>query len=216
MARLHEYQGKELLKLSGISVPEGRVAESPEQAAEIVAELNDEVVLKAMAWTTGRFNQGLIQFAKNPEEAQTKAAGLFAKTVNNFPVNKILVERKLDIASEYFVSLIISDSEAAPLIIFSAVGGTGVEEIVQQHPDKVGFFAIDVVKGLKDYQARNLVRKTGIQGKAQLKIADVLVKLWETARKYEARSAEINPLVQTPDGQFIAAHQLNWIKLHTI
>lgn len=205
MARLHEYQGKELLKSSGIPIPEGAVAGSAEEAAQIAEKLGGEVVLKAQAWTTGRFSQGLIQFAASAAEAAEKARDLFGREVNNFVIEKVLVEKRIGIEKEYFASLIISDGEAAPVLIFSAIGGTGVEETVKEHPDKVAFFTIDVVKGFKDFQARNLLRKVGVRGKEQVKIADMLVKLYQTARKYDARSAEINPIVKTADGQFLAA-----------
>ncbi|MEJ2538001.1 MAG: succinate--CoA ligase subunit beta, partial [Calditrichia bacterium] len=120
-------------------------------------------------------------------------------------IDKVLVETKMGIETEYFASLIISDSEAAPVLIFNAMGGTGVEEIVREHPDKVAFHIIDVVNGFKDYQARNLLRKVGMPGKDQMQLADMMVLLWKTARKNDARSAEINPIVKTSEGKFLAA-----------
>ncbi|GAB4372067.1 MAG: acetate--CoA ligase family protein [Calditrichia bacterium] len=204
MARLHEYQGKDLLKKAGIPTPEGKVATTLEEVESIASEFASEVILKAMAWTTGRFSKGLIQMAKSPEEAVEKAKLILGKKVNHFTVEKVLVEKKVPIDREYFASLIVSDAEAAPVLIFSAIGGTGVEEIAKTHPDKIAFYPIDVIRGLKDYQARNLLRKVGITGKEQLKIADILVKLWEMARQSDARSAEINPLVRTTDGQYMA------------
>lgn len=205
MARLHEYQGKELLRSHGIPVPEGDVASGKEDVRKIVKELNSDVVLKAQVWTTGRFSKGLIQFAADYDEAVEKADRLFGKEVNNFTIDRILIEKKIEIKKEYFASLIISDSEAAPVMIFSAVGGTGVEEIVQNHPDKVTFFPIDIIRGFKDYHARNMLRKVGISGREQMILADILVKLWETARTYDARSAEINPIVLTGEGKLMAA-----------
>lgn len=205
MARLHEYQGKRLLEDLGIPVPEGHLATNAEEVQKIVTELRGEVVLKAQAWTTGRFAKGLIQFASDPQDAVSKAQDLFGREVNNFIIDRILIEKKIEIEQEYFASLIISDAERAPVMIFSAVGGTGVEEIVQENPDKVAFHTIDVIKGFKEYQARNLLRQVGIKGKEQLKLSAMLIKLWKLARQYDARSAEINPIVRTSDGQFLAA-----------
>jgi succinyl-CoA synthetase beta subunit len=205
MARLHEYQGKELLKSQGIPIPEGKVASGMKEVKKIVKELNGDVVLKAQVWTTGRFSKGLIQFAADSDEAAEKANRLFGKDVNNFTIDRILIEKKIEINREYFASLIISDSEAAPVMIFSGVGGTGVEEIVKNHPDKVTFFPIDIVRGFRDYHARNMLRKVGISGREQMSLADILVKLWETARACDARSAEINPIVLTNEGKFLAA-----------
>ena len=205
MARIHEYQGKQLLAKAGINIPEGQVASNPAQVKNIAVSIGCEVVLKAQAWTTGRFSKGLIQFAADADEAEKKSKKLFGREVSNFMIDKVLVEKKIEIEAEYFASLIISDNEAAPVLIFSAMGGTGVEEIVKERPGKVAFHTIDVVNGFKDYQARNLLRKVGITGKDQLQLADMMVLLWEAARKNDARSAEINPIVKTSEGKFLAA-----------
>jgi len=89
--------------------------------------------------------------------------------------------------------------------MFSSVGGTGIEEIAAAHPDKVARMHVDIITGLQDYQARNLVRRTGISGRLQRNLGGLLVALYKVARTYEARAAEINPLVQTTDGKLYAA-----------
>lgn len=205
MARIHEFQGKALLKENGISIPEGKPAYSADEVKQIVSGLGEPVVIKAQAWTTSRFAKGLIQFAETPEEAFEKAKELLGKTVNNFPVDVLLVEKKIDIQQEYYSGIIINDALKTPEIIFSSKGGSGIEEIARQHPDSVARMPIDIVEGLKDYHARNLIARTGINSKTQMKLANLLVKLWQVAKKYEARSAEINPIVQTADGKLLAA-----------
>ncbi len=205
MAKLHEYEGKALLKNVGIAVPEGRVANTPEEAATIAAEIKSPVVIKMQAWTTGRADMGGIKFADTPEEAQKRAGEILGTKVKNFIVDSVLVEQKLNIEQEYYAGVIIDDKSGKPMMIFSSVGGTGIEEIAKEHPDKVARLSIDVIEGLRDYQARELLRQTGITGKLQLKIAVVLVKLFDLAKKYEARAAEINPLVITEEGALIAA-----------
>ncbi len=205
MARLFEFQGKELLKQAKISVPEGKVVRSAEEAREVAASIGKPVVLKAQVWTTKRASMGGIQFADSPAEAFEKAQGLFQLKVKNFAVEQVLVEEKLDIAEEYYTGIISDDNSKQPLILFSSVGGTGIEEIAKAHPDKLAKMPIDVLTGLQDYQARNLVRKTGLHRKLQLKLANVLVGLWKIAKKYDARAAEINPLVQVASGDIVAA-----------
>ena len=205
MAKLHEYEGKNLLKTMGIAVPEGRVANTPEEAAAIAAELKSPVVIKMQAWTTGRAEIGGIKFVDTPEEAQKKADEILGMKVKNFIVENVLVEEKLNIEQEYYAGVIIDDKSGKPMMIFSSVGGTGIEEIAKEHPDKIARISIDILEGLRDYQARELLRQTGITGKLQMKIAPVLVKLFNVAKKYEARAAEINPLVITEDGALIAA-----------
>ncbi len=205
MAKLHEYQGKALLKEHKIAVPEGKAAFSPPEVKAIVEELGAPVVIKAQAYTTSRYAKGLIQFADDPGEAAQKAESLFGKTVNNFPVEVLLVEKKINIKKEYYGGIVINDSQKRPEIIFSSRGGSGIEEIAVKYPESVARMGIDVVEGLKDYHARNLIRRTGLHGKTQNKLAGILVKLWQVAKKYEARSAEINPIVLTEDGEFLAA-----------
>ncbi|MCG8608758.1 acetate--CoA ligase family protein, partial [bacterium] len=205
MARLHEYQGKELLKQFKIATPEGCLATNPQDVFDAAERLGGPVVLKAQVWTTGRAGIGGIQFAGDPESAKSKSEHIFGLRVKNFVVDRVLVEKRLNIEQEFYAGIIIDDAARQPLVIFSSTGGTGIEDIAAQHPDKVAQAAIDIVEGLQDYQARNLVRQTGLKGKLQLKIAATLVKLWNIAKSVEARSAEINPLILNDDGAIVAA-----------
>lgn len=205
MARLFEYQSKELLKQAGIKVPRGRVASSPEEAAAIARELGGEVVLKIQAWVTGRASLGGIRFASNPEEAASVASQLFGLKVKNFRVEKILVEEKLEIARELFAGLVLDDAQKAPVLIFSSAGGSGIEEIASRSPEKIFRKAIDVRKGLTEPEALELALEAGFSGDFQTQIARFLVNLVEVARKYEARSLEVNPLVITASNELVAA-----------
>ncbi|RKY83663.1 succinyl-CoA synthetase subunit beta [candidate division KSB1 bacterium] len=205
MARLHEYQGKELLKEFNIPVPYGKLCSTPEEVKSAVKEIGKPVVLKAQVWTTGRAGIGGIKFANSPEEGEKLSKGIFGLNVKNFSVEKILVEEKLQINQEFYTGIIIDDNLKAPVMIFSSKGGTGIEEIARKYPDKVVKKSIDIVEGLKDYEARNIIRKTGISGSLQMKISGILVKLFQVAKKYEARAAEINPLIVDDNGKIFAA-----------
>ncbi len=205
MARLHEFQGKAIFGDNGIPIPNGRAAHSSEEAKAIAGEIGKPVVIKIQAWTTGRASIGGIKFANSPEEAFKLSDSMFGIKVRNFSVDTLLIEEKLEISSEYYASIIIDDAVKKPLVIFSSRGGTGIEEIVKQYPDSVSKCHIDVVEGFKDFQARNIIRETGVKGKDQMLLANMLVKLYKVAQKYDARAAEINPLVKTADGRFLAA-----------
>jgi succinyl-CoA synthetase beta subunit len=128
MARLHEYQGKEILAANGFKIPRGRAASNPDQAVAAAKELGGEVVIKIQAWTTGRAGIGGVAFAKKPEEARAHAERMLAMKVGQFPVEKVLVEEKIAIEREFFLSFVIDDAARAPVVIFSAGGGTGIEE----------------------------------------------------------------------------------------
>ncbi len=205
MARLFEYQSKKLLKQGGIPIPSGDVASTPEEARRIAETIGQPVVLKIQVWVTGRAGIGGIQFADTPEEAETKARSLLEMKVKNFVVDRILVEEKLDIQAEYFAGVVIDDASKRPLLIFSPVGGTGVEEIARLHPEKVARQAIDLLKGFPEYEARNMLLRVGIEGPLLPKFADLLTRLFKVARSSDARSAEINPLVLTAEGKLFAA-----------
>nr|HID12865.1 succinyl-CoA synthetase subunit beta [Anaerolineae bacterium] len=205
MARLHEYQGKALLAQKGIPIPRGQAASTPDEAREVATEIGRPVVVKIQAWVTGRAGLGGIRFAETPDEAAWAAADMLGMQVGGFTVAKVMVEEKLPIEREFYASVIVSDQERAPVVMFSSVGGTGIEEIARQHPDAVANAVVDVEHGLRSYQARNLVRRTGIHGRLQRDLAGLLVKLYDVARTWEARAAEINPLVLTTDGKLVAA-----------
>jgi succinyl-CoA synthetase beta subunit len=205
MARLHEYQSKALLKRYGLPIPAGRPAHSTAEVRQIAAQLDRQVVVKAQVWVTGRANLGAVRFADTPDEAAAASAAILGTAIEGFVVDTVLVEEKLDIEREFYGGVIIDDMAQAPVVIFSSIGGTGIEEIAAASPGAVARHTVDIRTGLADYEARNLVRRTGINGKLQLQLGDVLTKLYAVARQYDARAAEINPIVLTADGKLIAA-----------
>jgi len=204
MARLFEYQAKQILKEKGVKVPRGGVARSPEEVRQIATHLNSPVVLKAQVWITGRAEKGGILFAQTPEEAEQSARQLFGRKIGRFIVEEILVEEKLDIAQEFFAGLIIDDAAKKPVLVFSSVGGTGIEEIAKKNPDKIIRHPIKISSGLKEYEVRNLLRRHSFRGKLLVKLASTLAKLYEIARQVEARSLEVNPLALTQKGELVA------------
>lgn len=203
MVKLHEYQGKEILAKYGISLPQSILITSPREAYQFVEKVG-AVVIKAQVWTTSRAAQNLIYFAETTDEALQAAENLIGKKVGNFTVEHILVEEQVDIEQECYLGLIIDDKARAPVLLFSAVGGSGVEEILAESSDQVIRHEINIREGLKDFEAREICRRAGINGRTMLKLSQVILRFYEAARNYDARSAEINPLVITKDGQIVA------------
>ena len=204
MARLHEYQGKAILKQYGIAIPQGGVASTAGEARMLAAEIGKPVVVKAQSWVTGRAGKNAIHFATNTDEAEQAAQTTLGMKIGNFTVEQVLVEERVQIEREFYLGIIIDDSARAPVLIFSSVGGTGIEDIARQHPDKLSRHVIDIRTGLRDFEARDLLRRVGLPSDLMLKLTPTLVKFYQAARTYEARSAEINPLVMTIDGQVMA------------
>src|SRR6267142_3837539 len=132
MARLHEYQGKAILAANGFKIPRGRAASTADEAVAVAKELMDqkgsEVVIKIQAWATGRAGIGGVAFAKKPDVARGHAARMLEMKVGQFPVEAVLVEEKIAIDRDFFLSFAIDDATRAPTIIFAPGGGSGIEE----------------------------------------------------------------------------------------
>lgn len=207
MARLYEYQGKQILKGIGVPVPEGDVASMPQEAREIAARIGKPVVIKAQIWATGRFKAGGIKFADDPSEAEKTAAELLGAKIKGFPVEKVLVEEKLDIEHEYYVGVIVDDSYKVkgPVVIFSTEGGVDIEEVAATHPEKISRLNVNILRGLRLYDAYNLALEVGVKGTLLDPIGRAILGTYELFRKCDARSAEVNPLVLTADGKVYAA-----------
>jgi succinyl-CoA synthetase beta subunit len=201
MARLHEYQGKTILAANGFKIPRGSSALAAEEAVTAAAELGGEVVIKIQAWTTGRAGIGGVAFAKKPDEVREHAARMLAMKVGQFPVEAVLVEEKIDIDREFFLSFAIDDTARAPMIIFAGGGGTGIEE----RAASTHRIPCDVNRGPLDSTVNEAVASTGLSSKQATQLADSIRKLFAAARSVEARSLEINPLVLTKRGEFVAA-----------
>lgn len=205
MARLHEWQSKALLKKAGLTVPEGEPARTPGEARRVTEALGRLVVVKGQVWVTGRFALGVVRFANTPQEAEEAAAHILGMRIGGFVVDTVLVEEKLDIEREFYGGVVIDDIAQAPVMIFSSLGGTGIEDIARTHPESVARHTLSIRTGLAEGEARNLVAQTGIRGSLRQQLADLLVRLWEIARANDARAAEINPIVLTKMGKLVAA-----------
>jgi succinyl-CoA synthetase beta subunit len=201
MARLHEYQGKAILAANGFKIPRGCSARTAEEAVTAAAKLGGEVVIKIQAWTTGRAGIGGVAFAKKPDEVRAHATRMLAMKVGQFPVEAVLVEERIDINREFFLSFAIDDAARAPMIIFAGGGGTGIEE----RAASTRRIPCDVNYGPLDSAVNEAVSSCGLLSSHATQLADSIRKLFAAARSVEARSLEINPLVLTKSGEFIAA-----------
>src|SRR5438270_13646475 len=205
MARLHEYQGKAILAANGFKIPRGRAASTPDEAVSVAKELMDqkgsEVVIKIQAWTTGRAGIGGVAFAKRPADVRGHAARMLAMRVGQFPVEAVLVEEKIDIDREFFLSFAIDDATRAPVIIFATGGGTGIEE----RAATTRRIPCNVDSGPLDSAVSEAVDAGGLSQAHAKQLGESIRKLFAAARSVEARSLEINPLLLTKSGEFVAA-----------
>jgi succinyl-CoA synthetase beta subunit len=193
MARLHEYQGKQLLAAAGLAIPRGKVAKSPEQVFEIANELGGNVVVKVQAWVTGRKALGGVAMVHSAQEAKESAEKMFSLQFGNFPVEELLVEELLDIKDEFFVSLTIDDANQSPLLLLDCQGGSGIED------------RADTVARIPVTADGEISKETLLEVTKDEAVVDAIVKIVKTARTHEARSMEVNPLVRLTDGSIVVA-----------
>ncbi len=198
---LYEFQGKELFKKFGIPIPDGFVISSP---AELDGrQVQWPVAMKSQVLVGGRGKAGGIKFAGSAQEAKGIAESLFSAQLKGLKVRYLLVEGKLDIGRELYVSIAIDTSRKTPVIMVSAKGGVDIEGLsdseIYMHP-------IDPFVGFSPYIANILAGKLGLgggeQGKQFSKLISGMYRLFE---EYDAELVEINPLVVTKDGRLVAA-----------
>jgi succinyl-CoA synthetase beta subunit len=199
---LYEYQGKELFRRHGLSVSEGRLAESPAAARAAAQELRGQVVVKAQVLTGGRGKAGGIKLADGPDEAEARAREILGLDIRGHVVRKLWIERASDIAKEYYLSITFDRGEKKPLLMFTTEGGVDIEEVAATKPEALVKLHVDPFEGFQPYQARRLIYGAGVDDpNEQKQILSIVGKLYDAFVATDAMLCEINPLIVTPDGE---------------
>ncbi len=161
---IHEYQGKEILRQYGVSVPNGKVAFTVDEAVEAAKELGSDIsVVKAQIHAGGRGKAGGVKVAKNLDEVRTYADEILGKTLvthqtgpEGQEVKRLLIEEGCDIKKEYYVGLVLDRATSRVVFMASEEGGTEIEEVAAKTPEKIFKETIDPVVGLLPFQARRI------------------------------------------------------------
>ncbi|BCB03339.1 ADP-forming succinate--CoA ligase subunit beta [Bacillus sp. KH172YL63] len=209
---IHEYQGKEILRNYGVSVPNGKVAFTAEEAVEAAKTLDSSVyVVKAQIHAGGRGKAGGVKIAKSLDEVRTYAEELIGKTLvthqtgpEGKEVKRLLIEEGCDIKKEYYVGLVLDRATSQVVLMASEEGGTEIEEVAEQTPEKIFKEYIDPVVGLTGFQARRIAFNINIPQQLVGKAAKFMMGLYNVYIQKDASIVEINPLVVTGDGDVMA------------
>ncbi|MGD6899843.1 ADP-forming succinate--CoA ligase subunit beta [Bacillus infantis] len=209
---IHEYQGKEVLRKYGVTVPNGKVAFTVEEAVEAAKELGTEVVVvKAQIHAGGRGKAGGVKVAKNLDEVRTYATEILGKTLvthqtgpEGKEVKRLLIEEGCDIQKEYYVGLVLDRATSRVVLMASEEGGTEIEEVAEETPEKIFKEEIDPVIGLTAFQARRIAFNINIPAKLVNQAAKFMLALYNAYIEKDCSIAEINPLVVTGDGKVMA------------
>lgn len=210
--KLLEYQAKQQFGAVGIPVPAGRLARTPAEAAAAARELG-RVAVKAQVPIGGRGKAGGIAVVDTPDEAEREAARILAMDIRGYPVRSVWCETGLEIGSEFYLGITLDRDRRRLALIFSAAGGMEIEQVAEENPEKIAKLWPDPFAGPQPFEIRRLVfealRHAPALRPQAARLATQLVgiasKLYGMAVSLDAVTCEINPLVLTPDGQFIAA-----------
>jgi succinyl-CoA synthetase beta subunit len=210
--KIHEYQGKELLRKFGVAVPRGIVARTPDEAERAAKELaTGVVVVKAQIHAGGRGKGGGVKLAKSPEEAGSIAKqmlGMKLVTHQTGPegreVRVLLIEEGLPIDKEFYLGIVLDRASGRPVFMASSAGGMDIEEVAAKTPEKIMKETIDPGVGFRSFQARKLAFGLGLSAELINQAVKFMQALYNAYEQMDASLLEINPFLLTKDSRLIA------------
>ncbi len=209
--KIHEFQGKDILRKYGVPTLQGRVCESAAEIEAAAVEMGFPCVIKAQIHAGGRGKGGGVKLAKNREEAHKYGAGILGMklvTHQTGPegqlVRKVLVEQGAAIERELYLGMVIDRQNSRVCIMASTEGGMEIEKVAEEHPEKIIKEWIDPATGFCAYQGRNIAFALGMKDKQIGKAVLFLSKLYDAFIGTDSSLAEINPLIITKDGDLLA------------
>src|SRR5437660_3639512 len=210
--KIHEYQGKELLRKFGVPVPRGIVARTADEAFQAANELGTTpVVVKAQIHAGGRGKGGGVKLAKSAEEARDlaqKMLGMNLVTHRRGPegreVRVLLIEEGLPIDREFYLGIVLDRASGRPVFMASAAGGMDIEEVAAKTPEKIFKETINPAVGFRPFQARKLAFSLGLPSELISQAAKFMQSLYSAFEQMDASLLEINPFLLTKDNRLIA------------
>jgi succinyl-CoA synthetase beta subunit len=218
--KIHEYQAKQLFKAAGVSVPQGIVAKSSEEAAKAFETLGGPIaVVKSQIHAGGRGKgtfkevpqQRGVVLVKSAAEARDNAQRMLGNTLITIQtgeegkqVNTLFVEQGVKIARELYLGVVVDREIGGPVLIMSSEGGMEIEEVAKHSPEKIITEPFDAIAGLYPYQARKMAYALGLDATAVRSAEKFLPQICRFFVSYDCSMVEINPLIITEDGQMMA------------
>ncbi|GHE40913.1 ADP-forming succinate--CoA ligase subunit beta [Streptomyces thermocarboxydus] len=202
---LFEYQARDLFAKHDVPVLAGEVIDTPEAARAATERLGGKSVVKAQVKVGGRGKAGGVKLAATPDEAVARATDILGMDIKGHTVHKVMIaETAPEILEEYYVSFLLDRANRTFLSIASVEGGMEIEEVAATRPEAVAKIAIDAIDGVDEAKAREIVEAAKFPAEVADKVANVLIKLWDTFIKSDALLVEVNPLAKVASGEVIA------------
>ena len=212
--KIHEYQAKDILRQSGVPVPDGQVVTSPDEALKASQVIGGNLwVVKAQVHAGGRGKGGGVKVVNDPTEVVSTTEFLLKTSLvtpqtgpEGVNVNKVLVEQGVNIERELYLGMVIDRKQGKPAMIFSQAGGMEIEEVAKETPELIWKEYVDPATGWLPYQARNLIyRLDPVPAPAVVKqLMSVMAKIYNVFVTLDCSLVEINPLVITAEDQVLA------------
>ncbi|MGV9915851.1 ADP-forming succinate--CoA ligase subunit beta [Streptomyces cellulosae] len=202
---LFEYQARDLFAKHDVPVLAGEVIDTPEAARAATERLGGKSVVKAQVKVGGRGKAGGVKLAATPDEAVARATDILGMDIKGHTVHKVMIaETAPEILEEYYVSFLLDRANRTFLSIASVEGGMEIEEVAATRPEAVAKIAIDAIDGVDEAKALEIVEAAKFPAEVADKVANVLIKLWDTFIKSDALLVEVNPLAKVASGEVIA------------
>ncbi|MGY4982603.1 ADP-forming succinate--CoA ligase subunit beta [Streptomyces sp. 900105755] len=202
---LFEYQARDLFAKHDVPVLAGEVIDTPEAARAITERLGGKSVVKAQVKVGGRGKAGGVKLAASADEAVARATDILGMDIKGHTVHKVMIaETAPEILEEYYVSFLLDRANRTFLSIASVEGGMEIEEVAATRPEAVAKTPIDAIDGVDLAKAKEIVAAAKFPAEVADKVADVLVRLWDTFIKEDALLVEVNPLAKVASGDVIA------------
>jgi len=203
--KLHEHEAKTIFEKYDIPTPRGELTTSFTLVGDITAKLGVPAVIKAQILVSGRGKAGGILFVNSPEEAENAAKRLLGSEIKGVKVKEVLVEEKIAAKKELYFGITTDRAKCSYVAIASSEGGMDIEEVAVTTPKRIIKVFIDSTYGFRSYHAYQIARKLGYTGSQMRDLATIFLKLYNLAMDYDAELIEINPLIETVEGKFVAA-----------
>ncbi len=210
--KIHEYQGKDILRKFNVPVPKGEVAFSVDDAVNAAKRLGGSVwVVKAQIHAGGRGKGGGVKVAKSLDEVKQYAKQILGMTLITHQtgpegrlVKRLLIEEGANIDKEMYVGITLDRAQSKNVVMVSTEGGMEIEKVAEEHPERIVKETIDPAVGFQQFQARKLAFALGLSGDAFKNGVKFLLALYRAYEATDASLFEINPLVITKEGNVIA------------
>ena len=202
--RLFEYQGKEILKNSGIPIAEGKVTSSPEEAVKMALKIGLPVVVKAQVLAGGRGKAGGVKVANTSEEVLQHATAILGMEIKGETCKELLIDPMSSIATELYAGITLDPIAGSPLLMFSHRGGVDIEEVAVKSEEDVLKLHFSVQGPVVQHKVLVLLKDLKVESAIKLKIARILVALSKAYLDSDCTTLEINPLVIDESGNVIA------------